>query len=138
MCPLPLAITTVSADAAHRHILVVDDDGLVAMTIQAGLEKLPSCQVEVATSGEQALSLLKDQPFHLVITDYRMPGMSGVVLAERIKKDWPHMPILMITAYASDLPRSAVLGGTIERVLNKPVAFMEMRCVAEEFLPQVP
>jgi two-component system, chemotaxis family, chemotaxis protein CheY len=129
MCPPPIV------DMALRHILVVDDEKHVAQTFQAGLEKLPCCQVEVATSGEQALSLLQEQPYHLVITDYKMPGMSGLVLAELIRQQWPALPILMITAYASDLPRDAVHGDQIARILNKPLTLVEMRRVAEELLP---
>jgi CheY-like chemotaxis protein len=104
------------------------------LTLQAGLAKLPSCEVAMATDGAQALHLCEQQPFDLVVTDYKMPGMSGIQLAEEIKQKRPATAVLMVTAYGSDTLREEAARSGIARVLDKPVTLAEIRKVAAEVL----
>ena len=62
----------------------MDDEEFVAFTLREGLEKLPHCEVVVTMSGVQALKLFEERPFDLLITDYKMPDLNGVVLASQI------------------------------------------------------
>jgi CheY-like chemotaxis protein len=63
-------------------------------------------RVVVASSGAGALELLQAAvPVDLVITDHAMPGMTGSDLADRIRKTWPGLPIILATGYA-DVPSS--------------------------------
>jgi two-component system response regulator FlrC len=57
--------------------------------------------VTAAASGEEALQLVAKRHYHLVITDLKMPGMSGVELLERIKKDDPETAVILLTAFGS-------------------------------------
>ena len=122
---------------AVRRILVVDDEEMVAMIIQEGLESLPNCQVVMATSGEQALQLFAQQPFDLVITDYKMPGVSGLTLAARIRQLYPQTVIIMITAYGDDILRDLAAQVSILRILDKPVKLKEIRDTTLEALEQL-
>lgn len=81
-------------------ILVVDDDPLVLQNTVAMLEDLGHRMVE-AGSGREALDHLgRAHSVDLVITDQAMPGMTGVQLAETIRRQWPHLPIILASGYA--------------------------------------
>ena len=89
-------------------LLFVDDDFLISLSTVALLEDLGHSVVK-AESGEAALGVLKEgAPIDLMITDYAMPGMTGMQLAEAARKLRPGLPILLATGYA-DLPARARL-----------------------------
>ena len=96
-------------------VLAVDDDQLVLMNTAAMLADLGH-EVLEATSGQQALDLLADNAVDLVITDYLMPQMNGVQLAEAVDAGWPGVPVLLATGYA-ELPAGT---GTMLPRLAKP------------------
>ena len=84
---------------AAAEILVVDDDEI----IRRGLKRLldnNGYQVELAGSAEQALSILNQRAFDLVLTDLQMPGINGLELLREIKARTAHTPVVMITAHA--------------------------------------
>lgn len=86
-------------------ILAIDDDALVLMSTSAMIEELGHTVLE-ATSARQALRIMRDgAAVDLVITDQAMPDMTGVELAQLLRKDWPDLPIVLATGY-SDLPGS--------------------------------
>jgi len=117
----------------HR-ILVVDDEEVVGITMQAGLEKIPHFKVTVATDGEMALQLCEQQHFDLVITDYRMPDMDGLELSRRLRQVTPKTVIMFITAYDSeDLHRQAELLD-VQQIIKKPVKIREVREVTSRLL----
>ena len=107
--------------AGGLKILAVDDDRLVLFNTTAMLEDLGHTVVE-AISGEEALELLREQSFDLVITDQSMPRMTGVQLAEEIQAGWPQLPVILATGYA-EIP-----GGTHVKApkLSKPFTEREL------------
>jgi PAS domain S-box-containing protein len=100
--------------AASRslNVLAVDDDSLVLMNTVAMLEDIGHT-VFAATSAGEALAILdREKDVDLVITDQAMPHMTGLQLAQAIRKQWPDMPIILATGYAElrgddgiDLPK---------------------------------
>ena len=120
--------------ATVRRILVVDDEENVALTLQSGLERLPNCEVAIATSGEEALQLFTQRPFDLVVTDYKMPGTDGMTLATRIRQAYPPTSIVMITAYMSDDLLEQAARTCIHSILDKPVKLAQVRLAALEAL----
>jgi len=127
----------VEGGVALRRILIVDDEENIALTFQDGLERLPNCEIAIATNGEQALQLFEQQPFDLLITDYKMPGTDGITLAARVRQLYPRTVIIMITAYGDETLREQAARASIQRVLDKPVGLGEIRCVALEALGRV-
>ena len=127
----------IEESVALRRILIVDDEENIAMTLQDGLERLPNCEIAIATSGEQALWLFEQQSFDLLITDYKMPGTDGITLAARVRQLYPRTIIIMITAYGDETLREQAARASIQRVLDKPVGLAEVRCVALEALGRV-
>ncbi|HZY43851.1 MAG TPA: response regulator [Anaerolineae bacterium] len=86
-----------------KNILIVDDEPKVGYTLKESLESLGSEYVVAqAYSAEDALSVLARKPYDLVVTDLRMPGMNGLDLIGRVKRDAPQTQTILITAYGSN------------------------------------
>jgi DNA-binding NtrC family response regulator len=101
------------------RILIVDDEGALLLTLVANLE-LEGFDVVGAQDASSALNLLREQDFDLVLTDIRMPGMSGVELFRSIRSLRPNMPVILMTAFAAEsLINEAVQEGVFA-VLPKP------------------
>ncbi|PJF41977.1 MAG: hypothetical protein CUN55_10765 [Phototrophicales bacterium] len=81
-------------------ILVVDDEGAIRYSVTKTLERV-GYQVVTASSGEEALSILAERDFDVVLTDIRMPGISGVDLLAQIKEQSPDAVVILMTGYAS-------------------------------------
>ncbi len=79
-------------------ILIVEDDATLREALVDTLE-LSRYKVLVANDGAQALEVLRDNTVGLVITDVQMPNMTGLQLLHGIKARWPHLPVLLMTAY---------------------------------------
>ena len=106
---------------APQRVLVVDDEAPLLMTLVANLE-LEGLDVREARSGEQALELIRAHDFDVVLSDIRMPGMSGVDLCKEIRKVRPELPVILMTAFTVEgLVREAVDEGAL-MVIPKPFA----------------
>jgi PAS domain S-box-containing protein len=124
---LPAAAATTAPEAAVAaepepapqrralRVLAVDDDALVLFNTTAMLEELGHSVVE-AYSADAALEALGRESFDLLITDQAMPQMTGTQLIERVKRDWPGLPVILATGYA-ELPGGVPVPGV---KLNKP------------------
>jgi CheY-like chemotaxis protein len=117
--------------AASLAVLLVEDDPLIAMATAAMLKKLGH-QTREARNGAQALSLIEaGTPFDLMITDYSMPRMTGMQLAEAVRKLRPDLPIVLATGYA-ELPADATL--ELPR-LDKPYMIRDLARAIEAVMP---
>lgn len=79
-------------------ILVVEDDPDLREALSDTLT-LSRYRVHTAVDGAHAIELLKEHAVGLVITDVQMPNMNGITLLHEIKSRWPHLPVLLMTAY---------------------------------------
>lgn len=82
------------------HILVVDDEGAIRYSVSKTLQRV-GYNVNEAASGEEALESMKKQHYDVVLTDIRMPGLTGVELLKRIKEQAPDSIVILMTGYAS-------------------------------------
>jgi CheY-like chemotaxis protein len=84
-----------------QAVLVIDDDEGVRNAIASHLYKLGIPRVDLAEDGEVAWSSITKNSYDLVLTDWKMPGLSGLALANRIRKadDFKNLPILVVTGY---------------------------------------
>ena len=102
------------------RILIVDDDQRMTRTLSDIFSMTGSQPVE-ANSGPQALELARTQPFDCVLTDVRMPGMDGVELHRQLRQVQPGLPVVLMTAYASDeIIRKGLAEGVVG-VFDKPL-----------------
>ena len=92
--------TPINPEPESAHILVVDDEGAIRYSISKTLQRV-GYQVSAAASGEEALEMLGEQNFDVVLTDIRMPGLTGVELLARIKEKAPDAIVILMTGYAS-------------------------------------
>lgn len=108
------------------RLLVVDDEPGVLATFAANLE-IEGFDVTTAGSAEEAIEASsKKGPFDLVLTDMRMPGMSGVDLVRRLRVLQPGIPVVIITAFAQEALVREAIGEGVFAVLSKP---FDMRAV---------
>ncbi len=88
------------ADHASKKILIVDDEPEMRIAITEALKR-EGHQTEAAENGADALLRLEGEAFDLVISDVKMPKMSGQELLREIKEQWPHTQVIMMTAYGT-------------------------------------
>src|SRR3972149_6894129 len=81
-------------------ILLIDDEEMILDSLSAILLKA-GYQVDGEKSGDEALDILKQRQYDLIITDIRMPGINGLEMVEQLKTFKPHQKILVITGYGS-------------------------------------
>lgn len=89
----------VSKDEVVR-VLVVDDEGAIRYSVTKTLQRL-GYMVDAVGSAEEATELLGEYEFDVVLTDIRMPGMSGVDLLAHIRENTPDVSVILMTGYAS-------------------------------------
>src|SRR6202166_630468 len=100
-------------------ILVIDDEA----EIREGLElllKTEGYQVSMADSGQSGLLRLGERPYDLLLLDVSLPDRNGIELLKDIRRQDPHLPIVLITAYGSiDMARAAFKSGAMDYI-TKP------------------
>ena len=98
------------------NVLVVDDEKTVCKSCKRILTQ-EGYNVDVALSGEEALSKVKANGFDVVITDWKMPEIDGLELARRIKSENPDIAVILITGYPSlDTSIEAIRSGVSDYV----------------------
>jgi DNA-binding NtrC family response regulator len=106
--------------SAQAKILIVDDEEIVRRSYQRALSGQP-CNVTATTNGREALDMMGNQAFDVVLLDQRMPGMDGMAVLKTIKANWPESEVIMITGYpAVESAKEAVMLGAYD-YLAKPV-----------------
>jgi DNA-binding NtrC family response regulator len=81
------------------HVLVVDDEEVICQQLNR-LYSSSGYAVTTATLAEEALEILEGEDIDLVVTDIRLPGLSGVELTQKIREKWPEVPVIVMTGYA--------------------------------------
>jgi len=118
-----LAPPTPAAAAPPRAtVLVVDDEPQMVRAWRKILETEGenAYAIRQARSGSEALDVLTDEPIDVAVVDVQMPGMSGMELLDRIKRRWPDVEVVIMTAYGGvDLAVQAVKAGAYD-FLTKP------------------
>src|ERR687884_119905 len=94
------AETGQAATQTPARILVVDDETPIRVTMSDMLRRR-GYDVVAAASGEEALALLHQRPFDLLLLDLRMPGLSGLDIAQRARELHPDAAIIILTGHGS-------------------------------------
>ncbi len=106
-------------------ILIVDDE-LPQLELIGGFLKKQGFEVALAESGERALERFRQESFDLVLTDQRMPNMSGLDLVKAVHAVNPETPVIVLTAYGSiETAVDAIKAGATD-YLTKPLNLDEL------------
>jgi len=114
-------------------ILFVDDEPRVLRGYRDVLHKEPY-ELLAAGSATQALAILAKERIHVVVSDERMPSVSGSELLERVHRDYPDVVRIMLTGQASLLASVQAINDGLYRFLSKPIAPEELRRVLRDAL----
>ena len=108
-------------------ILLVDDDEAFLRGMETFLKfKVPGVHIDSSGSSYEALRLVQADGYGLIIADWRMPGMDGVMFLKAAKKVSPTVPIILVTGqHDTDMVASAKANGAFA-VLQKPVEREEL------------
>jgi response regulator RpfG family c-di-GMP phosphodiesterase len=116
----------------YRILLVDDEPNYLRASKRVLRQDANSYIIDTATSGLEALSMMANEVYHLVISDNKMPGMSGVDLLAQIRERFPDTIRIMLTG---DTDTRAVMGavkeGVVYRFIRKPVNHGDLRVTVD-------
>jgi DNA-binding NtrC family response regulator len=116
-----------------NRILIVDDDHAMRLALAESLE---SCgyDISAAENGSEALNLFSKRKFDLVVTDMKMPEMSGIEVLQGVKKLSPDVPVILITAYGTvNTAVEAMKEGAAEFIM-KPFSLDDLEAIVKNVL----
>ena len=106
-------------------ILVVDDEASITKMISRSLSQIGFISYS-AGNADEALAMMVEHPFDVVITDVRMPGMSGVDLLKRIKAEYDS-DVIVMTGFTEDYDYESIITAGASDFVYKPVSFKELK-----------
>ncbi|MFX0066896.1 MAG: sigma-54-dependent transcriptional regulator [Candidatus Hermodarchaeota archaeon] len=117
----------------RTNILIIDDDSAIRDSCTQVFEK-EGYTVKTAKDGMQGLKLFKNEFFHVVFLDLKLPGLPGMEILSKIKQETPETPVIIITGYASiDSAVEAMKRGAFD-YLAKPFSPEELRVITKKAL----
>jgi two-component system response regulator AtoC len=108
-----------------RTILIIDDDQMILMILKQTLTKA-GYRILTAISGEEGINQLANSQTDLVLTDYLMPGMTGIEVLSVIKQNHPAMPVIMLTAHGDIALTIKAIQLGAEDFIEKPIHSREL------------
>ena len=121
---------------AHIRILIVDDEAAVLDALTRILN-LEGFEVRTASNADEALGFLAAGggcQVDLMITDYRMPGRDGLVLAREVRRILPRLPIILVTGSLVNVAEKDMEQLGISFVLRKPFRIAQVRNLVRDLL----
>jgi len=121
----------------QKRVLIVDDEEDLTWTLSKKLSKdKDKFEIFTVNSGKEAIDVLNQMPFNLVISDVRMPEVSGLDLLNLIKEQYPSTKVIIMTAYgSSDVQQEASLRGSLHYI-EKPFEINELRQIIIDALSE--
>jgi len=118
----------------EHTILCVDDEESILNSLKRLLRKEPY-KIYTATGGEAGLAVMAEHPVQLVITDQRMPGMTGTEFLQKVKESWPDTTRIILSGYAEvGTIVNSINQGEIYRFIAKPWQEEELKAVIRQGL----
>jgi CheY-like chemotaxis protein len=117
------------------QILIVEDDEAMREFLCQAISR-SGYYVEAVQDGTEALRRIEESSFDLLLTDIRMPGLDGLELARLVRRRFPELGVLLVTAYMQDALGATDLGSAGVDVLSKPFNLSELIDRVETCLPQ--
>lgn len=107
------------------NVLLIEDNKINQLVTKKSLMKL-NCNVEIVENGMEALNVIKDNTYDLIITDINLPDITGFELTKKIRKNNIKTPVFAITAYPMEEIKQQVIDSGIDAVFTKPFKIDEL------------
>jgi DNA-binding response OmpR family regulator len=111
-----------------KRILIVEDDEEMRALLRDVIEE-EGYKTDSVNNGSEAFRKLVKESFDLIITDIRMPGLTGLDILPGMKKLRPEAPIIVITAFGSEEVQRKVFERGANAYLEKPIHFQKLRAL---------
>ena len=121
------------ADGRIPRLLIVDDEVRILAALQRTLRR-EGYEVVTADSAAEALRLLDDGPVDLIVSDNKMPAMSGIEFCSRAAVLRPDVPKVLITGWTEAVPREQLEGLGVKALIPKPWDDAELKRTLREVL----
>ncbi len=109
-----------------KNLLIVDDEKLVRWALKNSMES-SICKVHSASNGKEAMDMLDEEQFDLIITDLVMPGSSGMDVVNKAKEIQPESKVILMTAYGSLLNREDAEIDGVSDFIDKPFMLTDVK-----------
>src|SRR6476659_1847009 len=120
-----------------KRVLVVDDDPVIGESFDRVLTPRGYAVIHAA-NGEQALERLAAEDYDLVYTDIKMPGVSGIEVARRVRASRPWLPVVIVTGYGSAENQARAKEIGVAAFLDKPLTPEMIERATAEFTTEAP
>ena len=115
------AILSEGLKVSRKRVLIVDDEAGIRLALSHLIEDTrPHYEVATAESAEEAMRLIKEAPFDVMLTDYRLPEMDGLTLAQCANESSPKTWSILMTAYGSEQTHSQAFSEGCIAYVQKP------------------
>lgn len=108
-----------------KKVLVVDDEKLIVKGIKFSLEQ-DDMEVSCAYDGEQALEMIKNNEYDIVLLDIMLPGLTGLEVCQQVR-EFSNVPIIMLTAKGDDMDKILGLEYGADDYITKPFNILEVK-----------
>jgi two-component system response regulator FlrC len=126
-------VSEASARGSHPRVLVVDDDAEMRALLRRTLE-FDGYLVTERDRGAHVLGALREAPFDLIILDKEMPEMTGLDVLPLLRREFPGVPVLLVTAFGGGQVESSALRLGATSYLEKPFRLSQLRDVVDGLL----
>jgi two-component system, NtrC family, response regulator HydG len=117
----------------NQRILIVEDEAPMCELLTSFFSER-AYKVDTAQDGEHAIARLQEQDYALVITDIKLPGMSGLELLARVRVEWPELAVIIMTAFSSISSAVEAMKLGAEDYIGKPFQLDELAITVEKAL----
>lgn len=114
------------------NVLLIEDNKINQLVTLKSLKKL-NCNVEIVETGSEALNLITQDAFDLIITDINLADISGFEITKKIRKNNIQTPVFAVTAYSYEEIKLQAIESGIDEVFVKPFKFVELSTKIREY-----
>ena len=115
----------------HYILLIVDDEQRFANMLAKRLS-LRGCHCDVCYNGQQALDLVRQKSFFLILLDLHLPDIYGTEVLTRIRKNDERTPVIIVTGHGTEKDRQECMQQGAYAFMNKPVGIDELMTILAE------
>ena len=117
-----------------KKVLVVDDEAVLRMLIVDSLEDL-DCEIDEAENGTEALKMISETTYEVLVLDYMMPELTGIELLQKLDQNViDETTVIMLTAKTQEKDQENAASAGVDIFMKKPFSPMELYTVVEEQL----